>query len=138
MRMFVKVIVGALMLIGGSSLVLASVASVAEAASSSASLKRQIGKLKRQKRALQRENGVLRGSLLAVTGERDRLAAEVSSLKGPIPEQVRAVAREGSLRQLFQLVVLPAHGAWVCGGSVFFGQTFWSVDFDTKGPDGCY
>jgi hypothetical protein len=35
--------------------------------------------------------------------------------------------------------MLPAYRNWACGGSLFYGQTFWSVHFYRRDTDGsCY
>lgn len=76
----------------------------------------------------------------ALTTENARLRGENEALKGSVPDQVRAIAREDNIQRLFNLVILPAFNAWPCRGSLFYGQTFWSVDFDRRdASDGtCY
>lgn len=72
-------------------------------------------------------------------GRIGELETEVQQLKGPVPDQVAAISREGNSKQLQELVLLPAYNNWACRGSIYYGETFFSFDFDRRASDGeCY
>jgi septal ring factor EnvC (AmiA/AmiB activator) len=95
---------------------------------------------------LQREVKSLKAQLKTAKRQRDTYKARLATanqenqdLKGGVPDQVRAIAREDDIAQLFNLVIVPAHDVWPCGGSLFYGETFDSADFDKHTSDGgCY
>ena len=97
------------------------------------------GNLKLVTTTLTAERDTARRERDVAVGQRDAAQAENQQLKGELPARVAAVAREDNLRQLFDLVIIPAHDNWSCRGSMFFGETFWSVDFDRRTSRGdCY
>jgi outer membrane murein-binding lipoprotein Lpp len=101
-------------------------------AASNSQLRHQVATLKRQVKTLTRQRDSARTKLAAANQEN-------ADLKGGVPDQVRAIAREDDIAQLFNLVIVPAHDVWPCGGSIFMGETFWSADFDRHTSDGgCY
>lgn len=130
----------------------ASVAPPPTADASTASLKRQIRKLRHDNTVLRERNATacavidwsdrcnvtsaMRHQLATNTtlrGDNTRLALENIALRGEIPARVESVAQAGNITDLFNLVILPARRAWKCGGTIFYGQTFWSVDFNRQG-----
>lgn len=108
---------------------------------------RQVNALTAKVSSLSNENTTLSGQLTqaqadltaansrATTAEQARDAAvqENGMLKGDVPSKVAAIAAEGNSSQLQNLVLVPARNAWACGGSVFYGSTFFSFDFNRPG-----
>jgi outer membrane murein-binding lipoprotein Lpp len=95
-------------------------------------LERQVRSLKAQLKTAKRQRDTYRTKLAAANQEN-------AGLKGSVPDQVRAIAREDNIDQLFNLVIVPAHDVWPCGSTLFYGETFYSADFDRHTSDGgCY
>lgn len=89
--------------------------------------------------SLQTELAAAQGSAATAVQQRDTVAAENAQLRGAVPAQVAAIAATGNASQLQSLVLLPAYNAWACRGSIFYGETFFSFDFDRRDSDGtCY
>ena len=93
--------------------------------------------------AARSSNGTLSGQVSTLTTQVSGLQAQVSALttentglKGSLPAQVAAVAAADNIVQLEMLVLNPAFANWKCRGSVFFGQTFISYDFNRRASDG--
>lgn len=136
--------------------VLAVVPAEAAEAANERYLKRQVAYVKGQNAKLRRSRAAvitqreqfrtqaavvpdLRSRVTSLEQQNAALATANNDLKGSLPAQVGAVAREGDIGELFRLVINPAHGSWACGGTRFFGETFWSTDFDRRASDGtCY
>lgn len=59
--------------------------------------------------------------------------------KGNIAAAVWSIAHTENAADLQNLVLKPAQAGWPCGGTSFFGQTFFSFDFSLRYTDGsCY
>jgi hypothetical protein len=102
-------------------------------------LRHQVAVLKAQVRTLKKQKAQLAGKLTLANQRISSLTSENTQLKGELPDRVRAVAREDNIDQLFQLVIVPAHDVWPCGGTLFYGETFYGADFDKHTSDGgCY
>jgi hypothetical protein len=63
------------------------------------------------------------------------LQSQVSGLQSGVPDAVAAIAKQGNLTNLVNLVLNPARQNWTCGGDVFIGQTF--VDYSFNRPPYC-
>lgn len=63
-------------------------------------------------------------------------AAEVERVNGALQNglagQVAEVARGGKITQLHSLVFEPIRTNWLCGATMFQGQSFWSIDVDLE------
>ncbi len=75
--------------------------------------------------------------IATLTAQVGTLTSQNTALRSAVPDQVAAIARAGVPGDLQTFVLTPAHNAWPCRGSVFFGQSFFSYDFNMPGSFGC-
>lgn len=110
-----------------------------EAGALATRLRKETGALTGQIQSLNAQLATFATEVASLTQQRDAARGEAAGLKGGLPEQVATIARTGDARQLQELVLLPAHSNWACRGSIFYGSTFFSFDFDRRASDGsCY
>lgn len=118
-------------------------AAPAVAAPSRTTLAKQVKKLKRERtklrRTVRRERRSAR-TWKARAGDRltrlNSAYGQIGALKGPLPGQVAAIAREDNIEQLFNLVIRPAFTNWPCGGDISYYESFYSLSFDRRFSDG--
>lgn len=101
--------------------------------------RRTVGRQDRTITALRGELRTTSDKLATADGQIGPLQSENASLRAGLPSSVVAIAKTGNITDLFNLVILPAHRAWACGGFTFFGASFYEVDFDRLDSQGfCY
>lgn len=104
-----------------------------------AALSTTVGTLTNQVATLTAERDSARGERDVARAEAAQVAAENTQLRGELPERVAAIAKADNAQQLQQLVLVPAYNNWACRGSIYYGETFFSFDFDRRTSNGsCY